>query len=105
MITPILLLIKSFFSPRFKPQAEQGDADAQVSLGYRYYLGKGVAKDYKIATFWFYKAAKQGNTDAESMLNRLYEADHCSTGVYTYIHWRSNYPLRMGGRRLRLTGN
>lgn len=33
-------------SAEVKQAAEQGDADAQVALGWLYYDGKGVAQDY-----------------------------------------------------------
>lgn len=43
-----------------KPLAEQGDADAQITLGIMYDYGQGVAKDDAIATEWYRKAALHG---------------------------------------------
>ncbi|MGM9523759.1 MAG: tetratricopeptide repeat protein [Faecousia sp.] len=54
--------------------AELGDADAQNSLGCRYYYGKGVEKDIPKAIYWLKKAAEQGCTAAFSHLGDIYEA-------------------------------
>ena len=40
--------------------AEQGDADAQYTIGYRYYVGDRVSKDKSKAVYWFRKSAEQG---------------------------------------------
>lgn len=56
------------------PQAKQGDADAQVTLGeiYEKGLGGGVA-DPALAAQWYLKAAQQGNSRAQVNLGYLYE--------------------------------
>ncbi|MFN8922219.1 MAG: tetratricopeptide repeat protein, partial [Sphingobacteriia bacterium] len=46
-------------------RAEQGDADAQHTLGRMYATGEGVLQDYKQAVYWSQKAAEQGNTKAQ----------------------------------------
>lgn len=55
------------------PLAEQGDADSQSSLGYLYYLGRGVAHDRKTAAKWFYRAATQGEPTAQAHLCRMHQ--------------------------------
>ncbi len=35
-----------------RPLAEQGDADAQISLGLMYDIGQGVTQDYVKAQMW-----------------------------------------------------
>ena len=45
--------------------ADQGDANAQCSIGGFYYNGLGVAQDYEEAMKWYFKAAEQGNVDAQ----------------------------------------
>ncbi len=62
--------------------AEQGDADAQCSLGEMYDKGRGVAQDYAEAVKWYRMAAEQGyawaqrNLGATCMkLGRLAEAE------------------------------
>ncbi len=56
------------------PQAKQGDAEAQVTLGeiYEKGLGGGVA-DPALAAQWYLKAAQQGNSRAQVNLGYLYE--------------------------------
>lgn len=43
-----------------KPLAEQGDSQAQVTLGIMYDFGHGVGKDTTEAIKWYIKAAEQG---------------------------------------------
>lgn len=43
-----------------EPLAEQGDADAQITLGIMYDYGQGVPKDDATATQWYRKAALHG---------------------------------------------
>lgn len=45
----------------YRKAAEQGDAEAQVTLGECYDEGFGVEKDESKAAEWYYKAACQGN--------------------------------------------
>ena len=54
------------------PLAEQGDTDAQFSLGNRYRQGKGVPQDYKTAVKWYRLAAEQGYADAQGNLGVMY---------------------------------
>lgn len=56
----------------FKPLAAQGNADAQVNLGFLYARGHGVPQDYKEASNWYRKAAEQGQVDAQFNLGSLY---------------------------------
>ncbi|MCR4572537.1 MAG: sel1 repeat family protein [Lentisphaeria bacterium] len=52
--------------------AEQGDAEAQYSLGRRYYNGEGVVKDYAEAVKWYRKAAEEGHSGAQNSLRVCY---------------------------------
>lgn len=45
----------------YRKAAEQGNAEAQYSLGDCYMAGIGVTKDATEAVKWFHKAAEQGN--------------------------------------------
>jgi TPR repeat protein/S1-C subfamily serine protease len=58
--------------------AEQGDASAQLILGFLYYGGRGVPQDYPQAILWIRKAALQGNAEAQASLGMAYEM---GTGV------------------------
>jgi|CXWL01.1.fsa_nt_gi TPR repeat protein len=57
---------------RLKAQADQGDAGAQVKLGYIYDFGQGVPQDYAAARGWYQKAAAQGIAAAQFKLGFLY---------------------------------
>ncbi|WP_296950295.1 tetratricopeptide repeat protein [uncultured Massilia sp.] len=54
------------------PLARAGNADAQHLLGLMYYMGRGVARDYKQAFAWHYKAALQGKADAQYVIGAMY---------------------------------
>ncbi|RFN58208.1 sel1 repeat family protein [Marixanthomonas ophiurae] len=53
-------------------KAKKGDASAQSSLGYFYYSGNGVEKDYDKAVKWTRKAAEQGNATGQNNLGNMY---------------------------------
>src|ERR1035438_1985783 len=53
-------------------RAEQGDSQAQVSLGNMYNNGQGVSKDYKEAARWYRLSAEQGYAPAQTILGFMY---------------------------------
>ena len=55
-----------------KRAAEQGDADAQNSLGVMYAKGQGVAQNDAEAVKWLREAAEQGEAKAQSNLGAMY---------------------------------
>lgn len=56
----------------YEQAAKLGDAYSQVNLGYQYYEGEGVSKDYSKAIYWFRKAAAQGTELAYENLGECY---------------------------------
>ena len=58
----------------FQKVAEQGNADAQLYLGFMYEDGRGVKQDYFKAVEWYQKAAEQGYADAQFFLSNMYYA-------------------------------
>ena len=56
----------------WRPLAEQGNANAQFSLGNMYQFGDGVVKDHKIAAQWYERAAIQGVAKAQYNLGFLF---------------------------------
>ena len=54
-------------------KAENGDPGAQNDLGYAYEVGQGVAKDLKLAVYWYQKSAEQGFGIAQRNLGLCYE--------------------------------
>lgn len=55
------------------PQAQQGDAEAQATVGEIYEKGLGGMADPALAAQWYRKAAEQGNSRAQINLGHLYE--------------------------------
>lgn len=56
----------------WRPLAEQGDAEAQTSIGVMYENGIGVQQDYQQAVFWYRQAADQGYAVAQYNLGVVY---------------------------------
>ncbi len=54
-------------------QAEDGDAEAQFTLGLTYATGQGVPQDYRAAAAWIRKSAEQGKDYAQDYLGTMYE--------------------------------
>ncbi len=48
----------------WRPLADKGDPAAQTNMGFLYYEGKGVTRDYKEAVKWYRMAAVTGYPDA-----------------------------------------
>lgn len=51
--------------------ATLGNTKAQINLGYRYYLGKGVQQDSNESIKWMKLAANQGNTEEKDILEEM----------------------------------
>ncbi|MGR2884508.1 tetratricopeptide repeat protein [Vibrio vulnificus] len=54
------------------PLAENGDAQAQYSIGWMYSKGLGVEKSVAKALDWYVKSANQGFVDAQYSAGRIY---------------------------------
>lgn len=61
-----------FAIDELKAKAEDGNARAQVELGFKYYYGNGVPKNHTEAARWISKAAQQGDVGGEFALAGLY---------------------------------
>ncbi len=57
---------------KWRPLAEQGDAEAQTYLGNMYRRGAGVPQDYQEAVRLYRLAAEQGHAKAQFNLGRMY---------------------------------
>jgi TPR repeat protein len=57
----------------FLKLAEQGDAKAQLQIGYQYEFGEGVRQSHDEAVRWYRKSADQGNPVAQNNLGKMYE--------------------------------
>ena len=58
-----------------RQRAEQGDADAQASLGAIYVSGQGIPQNYKEAARWLQLAAEQGHVLAMRDLITMYRTN------------------------------
>jgi len=58
---------------RYRPAAEQGDANAQFHLGVLYFAGQGVWRNHVEAMKWYRLAAEQGHAEAQEILGILYD--------------------------------
>ena len=56
-----------------RPQAEQGDVNAQYGLALMYFNGEGVPQDFTEAEKWWLLAAEQGHAEAQADLAYMYE--------------------------------
>ena len=52
--------------------AKQGDINAQFDIGFAYYAGRIISKDYEKADYWYKKAADKGHEDAQWHLDLLH---------------------------------
>lgn len=52
--------------------ANNGNVEAQLQLGKKYYYGDGVEQDAEQGLFWYYKAAEQGLAEAQNFLAFCY---------------------------------
>lgn len=80
---PLVFAGKTASESKLKPLAEQGDAGAQCRLGFMYYFGTGVPRDYMEAVKWFRLAAEQGDVDAQGTLGEMYYFGQGVTQNYT----------------------
>jgi uncharacterized protein len=76
--------------------AEQGQAEAQYSLGLMYSEGLGVTQDYKEAVNWYRKAAEQGYAKAQFNLGIMYDIGLGVTQDYKSAHMWYNIAAASG---------
>ncbi len=55
------------------PAAEEGDAEAQNTVGEIFEQGLGTEPNYEVAALWYRRAAEQGHKGAQFNLGTLYE--------------------------------
>ncbi|MEN8206420.1 MAG: tetratricopeptide repeat protein [Pseudomonadota bacterium] len=70
----------------WRPLAEQGNAGAQLNLGYMYDNGYGVPQDYRKAVKWYRRAAEQGNDRAQYNLGLMYDGGYGVPQDYVQAH-------------------
>ncbi len=55
----------------YRKAADEGNANAQYSLGHMYQFEQGVRQDSREAANWFQKAAERGNSAARKRLEKI----------------------------------
>ncbi len=58
---------------KWRPLAENGDANAQFNMALIYHKGLGVAADEALAVGWYHRAANNGSRYAQEFLAAAYE--------------------------------
>lgn len=71
MIVPLMAMAQGDYKKNINA-AMRGDANAQCVIGYCYYSGQDVKKDYAQAVYWYLKAAEQNNSYAQVRLGDCY---------------------------------
>ena len=56
------------------PLAQKGNSQAQYAIGYMYYNGLGIGKDFRMAEFWLHKSSVQGSPLASKALAMIDKA-------------------------------
>ena len=68
--------------------ADRDDARAEASLGYMYFVGRGVPRNSHDAADWFYRAANQGESTAQLYLAVMhYYADGVPKSLELSLMW------------------
>ncbi len=81
---------------KWRPLAEQGDADAQTNLGLMYRFGRGVPQDDKEAVRWYRLAAEQGFASAQNNLGQMYADGRGVPEDYVQAHLWANLAAAQG---------
>jgi len=80
----------------WKPLAEQGNANAQLNVGWMYDNGQGVPQDYKTAVKWSRLAAEQGFAAAQTSLGLRYAIGEGVIQDNVYAHMWGNIAASNG---------
>ena len=81
----------------FRPMAEEGNAAAQLLLGFMYERGQGVPQDYVQAHLRFDLAARQGEEQAAKMRDELasrMSAEQVTEANDQAAQWRPKIVIR-----------
>lgn len=79
-----------------RPEATQGDGDAQSNLGAMYEGGKGVAQDFIEAVRWYRLSAEQGKGVGQYNLGRMYIQGYGVPQDFVIAHMWLNLSAALG---------
>lgn len=80
--------------------AMQGDAQAQNSLGHRYYFGRGIEQNYEQAFYWYKKSAEQGYEAGVLHLAQLCERNKQYKEAAKWYHKYAEIQIQFRNERL-----
>ena len=83
--------------------AKQGDAKAQIFVGYLYETGQGVKQNYTKAAGWYRKAAEKGNPVAQEQLGNMYRLGKGVSQNYVLAYMWLDLAARQGNRQAKAT--
>lgn len=90
-----------------RPLAEQGNAQAQIKLGWMYERGQGVPQNDQEAVKWYRKAAQLGYAEAQSSLGAMYfegkGVPQDNVRAYIWFDLAVQRYLRQGGKNMETT--
>ena len=78
--------------------ADQGNARAQLDLGFMYTEGQGVPKSDAEGLKWYQKATDQGNARAQSNLGLMYAQGRGAHQNYVHAHMWFNLAAMQGNQ-------
>ena len=79
-----------------RPLVENGNASAEMWLGYMYHTGSGVPRNDVEAVKWYRLAADQGNAEAQSRLGSMYANGDGVPQDYAEAHMWLNLSAAQG---------
>lgn len=84
ILSAVIQANASDFTDETMKKAQQGDVEAQISLGKMYLFGtEDIPQDQKEALKYFHRAANQGNIEAEYMVGlTLFEKDSAQAAAW-----------------------
>ena len=80
----------------YRLAAAQGDAWAQLKIGFMYQYGTGVVQDHKEAVKWYRLAAAQGDASAQNALGFMYRNGNGVAQNYVRAHMWYNLSASIG---------
>jgi hypothetical protein len=81
-----------------QPLAEQGDDQAQFTVGLMYSKGQGLPQDDQKAVMWFHLAAEQGVAGAQANLGAMYARGRGVLEDYVLAHMWLNLAGAQGDK-------
>jgi len=82
----------------FRQLADQGNVEAQSTLGAIYQIGEGVIQDYAEAMRWYRKAAEQGDVTTQVQLGFMYSKVKGVPQDYVLAHMWYNLAAAQGDK-------